>query len=178
MPEYAPQEWKDREQLWNAVEEVETAKDSRLAREFVVALPIELSREEQIELLQEFIREQFVSDGMCADAAIHDTDGHNPHAHILLTVRPLDERGKWQYKTEKEYLCMKNGEERGFTAAEFKTAQADGCPLLISVFFSAPLAKQKETRYNMTERTESVIFKEAWAWLLPITRLSSSARRC
>ena len=126
LPEYAPQEWKDREQLWNAVEEVETAKDSRLAREFVVALPIELNREQQIELLQEFIREQFVSNGMCADAAIHDTDGHNPHAHILLTVRPLDEQGKWQYKTEKEYLCMRNGEERGFTAAEFKSAQNDG----------------------------------------------------
>ena len=126
LPEYAPQEWQDREKLWNAVEEVETAKDSRLAREFVVALPIELNREEQIELLQEFVREQFVADGMCADAAIHDTDGHNPHTHILLTVRPLDERGKWQYKAEKEYLCMKNGEERGFTAAEFKVAQNEG----------------------------------------------------
>ena len=123
LPEYAPQEWQDREKLWNAVEEVETAKDSRLAREFVVALPIELNREEQIELLQEFIREQFVADGMCADAAIHDTDGRNPHAHILLTVRSLDEQGHWQYKTEKEYLCMRNGEERGFTAAEFKAAQ-------------------------------------------------------
>ena len=126
LPEYAPQEWQDREKLWNAVEEVETAKDSRLAREFVVALPIELSREEQIELLQEFIQEQFLPDGMCADAAIHDTDGHNPHAHILLTVRPLDKQGKWQYKTEKEYLCMKNGEERGFTAAEFRAAQNEG----------------------------------------------------
>ena len=49
-----------------------------------------------------------------------------PHAHILLTVRPLDEKGKWQYKTEKEYLCVKNGKEQGFTAAEFKQAQADG----------------------------------------------------
>ena len=126
LPEYAPQEWQDREKLWNAVEEVETAKDSRLAREFVVALPIELSREQQIELLQDFIREQFVADGMCADAAIHDTDGHNPHAHILLTVRPLDEQGKWQYKTEKEYLCMRNGEEQGFTAAEFRAAQNEG----------------------------------------------------
>ena len=126
LPEYAPQEWQDRENLWNAVEEVETAKDSRLAREFVVALPIELNREQQIELLQDFIREQFVSDGMCADAAIHDTDGHNPHAHILLTVRPLDEQGHWQYKTEKEYLCMRNGEECGFTAAEFRTAQNEG----------------------------------------------------
>ena len=126
LPEYAPQEWQDREKLWNAVEKVETAKDSRLARELVVALPIELNREEQIELLQEFIREQFVSDGMCADAAIHDTDGHNPHAHILLTVRPLDEQGKWQYKTEKEYLCVRNGEEKGFTATEFKSAQDEG----------------------------------------------------
>ena len=126
LPAMAPPEWKDREQLWNAVEEVETAKDSRLAREFVVALPIELNRKGQIVLLQEFIREQFVSDGMCADVAIHDTDGHNPHAHILLTVRPLDEQGKWRYKTEKEYLCMRNSEERGFTAAEFRTAQNEG----------------------------------------------------
>ena len=128
LPATAPAEWQDRETLWNAVEETETAKDSRLAREFVAALPIELSREAQIQLLQDFIKEQFVADGMCSDAAIHDPypPGHNPHAHILLTVRPLDEKGKWQYKTEKEYLCVKGGEERGFTAAEFKQAQADG----------------------------------------------------
>lgn len=128
LPATAPAEWQDRENLWNAVEEAETAKDSRLAREFVAALPIELSREEQIQLLQDFIKEQFVADGMCADAAIHDPypPGYNPHAHILLTVRPLDEKGKWQYKTEKEYLCVKDGEERGFTAAEFKQAQVDG----------------------------------------------------
>ena len=126
FPPMAPPEWQDREKLWNAVEEAEKTKDSRLAREFVAALPIELSRQQQIELLQDFIREQFVDEGMCADVAIHDTDGHNPHAHILLTVRPLDEHGKWQYKTEKEYLCVKDGEEQGFTAAEFKQAQADG----------------------------------------------------
>ena len=128
LPATAPAEWQDREILWNAVEETETAKDSRLAREFVAALPIELSREKQIQLLQDFIKEQFVADGMCADAAIHDPypPGHNPHAHILLTVRPLDEKGKWQYKTEKEYLCVKDSEERGFTAAEFKQAQGDG----------------------------------------------------
>ena len=63
---------------------------------------------------------------MCADVAIHDMDGHNPHAHILLMMRPLNEDGTWQYKTEKEYLCMKNGEERGFTAAEFREAQLEG----------------------------------------------------
>ena len=91
-----------------------------------MALPIELGKDEWQTLVSEFIREQFVSDGMCADCAIHDTDGHNPHAHILLIVRPLDEHGKWQYKTEKEYLCVRDGEERGFTASEFKAAQADG----------------------------------------------------
>ena len=126
LPDMAPAEWQDREKLWNAVEEAEKTKDSRLAREFVAALPIELSRQQQIELLQNFICEQFVAEGMCADVAIHDTDGHNPHAHILLTVRPLNENGTWQYKTEKEYLCVKDGNERGFTAAEFKSAQAEG----------------------------------------------------
>ena len=122
----APLEWNDREQLWNAVEENEKTKDSRLAREFVVALPVELDKDSNISLLQDFIQKNFVDMGMCADFAIHDTDGHNPHAHILLTVRPLNENGTWQYKTEKEYLCIKNGEEKGFTATEFKAAQKDG----------------------------------------------------
>lgn len=128
LPVAAPAEWQNREILWNAVEENEKTKDSRLAREFVVALPIELSKAQWERLLSDFVSDTFVSDGMCADVAIHDPypPGHNPHAHILLTVRPLDEKGKWQYKTEKEYLCVKNGKEQGFTAAEFKQAQADG----------------------------------------------------
>ena len=126
LPPMAPPEWKDREQLWNSVERAEKTKDSRLAREFVVALPIELSKESQISFLRDFIQKNFVDMGMCADFAIHGTDGHNPHAHILLTVRPLEADGTWQYKTQKEYLCIRNGEERGFTAAEFKTAQQEG----------------------------------------------------
>ena len=126
LPEFASQEWSDRAVLWNAVEANEKTKDSRLAREFVVALPIELGKDQWTVLLTEYIQTNFVAEGMCADVAIHDTDGHNPHAHIMLTVRPLDERGKWQYKTEKEYLCVRDGEERGFTAAEFKAAQANG----------------------------------------------------
>ena len=190
LPATAPAEWQDRETLWNAVEETETAKDSRLAREFVAALPIELSQEEQIQLLQDFIKEQFVADGMCADAAIHDPypPGHNPHAHILLTVRPLDEKGKWQYKTEKEYLCVKGGEERGFTAAEFKQAQADGWEKQYQYkvgkkkVYMAPSAAQaqgyervskypKSTKFGrqnpITERWNSdeqlVLWRAAWA---------------
>lgn len=128
LPEFAPPEWKDRGVLWNAVEENEKTKDRRLAREFVPALPIELTPAQWQELLTDFIQNSFVADGMCADVAIHDPDppGHNPHAHIMVTVRPLNEDGTWQYKTEKEYLCVRNGEEQGFTAAEFKAAQADG----------------------------------------------------
>ena len=126
LPEYAPPEWSDRGTLWNAVEENEKTKDSRLAREFVVALPIEMGKTEWESLLTEFIKDNFVADGMCADVCIHDTDGHNPHAHIMVTVRPLAENGQWQYKTEKEYLCIRDGEEMGFTGAEFKQAQKEG----------------------------------------------------
>lgn len=126
LPDMAPAEWLDREVLWNAVEEAEKTKDSRLAREFVVALPVELNQDERIDLLTDFIHANFVAEGMCADVCIHDTDGHNPHAHVMLTVRPLTKDGKWQHKTEKEYLCIRNGEERGFTAAEFKAAQDEG----------------------------------------------------
>ena len=126
LPDFAPAEWQERAKLWNAVEEAEKTKDSRLAREFVAALPIELGKDEWVDLLSKFIQEQFVDEGMCADGAIHDTDGHNPHAHIMLTVRPIGENGTWQHKTEKEYLGVKDGEERGFTAAEFKEAQKEG----------------------------------------------------
>ena len=126
LPEYAPAEWSDRGTLWNAVEENEKTKDSRLAREFVVALPIEMGKTEWESLLTEFIKDNFVADGMCADVCFHDTDGHNPHAHIMVTVRPLAENGQWQYKTEKEYLCVRDGEEMGFTGTEFKQAQKEG----------------------------------------------------
>ncbi len=188
LPPMASPEWQDREKLWNAVEEAEKTKDSRLAREFVAALPIELSRQQQIELLQDFIREQFVDEGMCADVAIHDTDGHNPHAHILLTVRPLDEHGTWQYKTEKEYLCVKDGEERGFTAAEFKASQAEGWekqyPYKVGKkkVYMAPSAAQthgyvrmdkhpKSTRYGRqnpisarwNSEEQLLVWREAWA---------------
>lgn len=163
LPATAPAEWQDQENLWNAVEEAETAKDSRLAREFVAALPIELSREEQIQLLQDFIKEQFVADGMCADAAIHDPypPGHNPHAHILLTVRPLDEKGKWQYKTEKEYLCVKDGEERGFTAAEFK--QAQGYERVSKYPKSTKFGRQNPITERWNSDEQLVLWRAAWA---------------
>ena len=126
LPEQAPGSWHDREKLWNEVELTESTKDSRLAREIVLALPVELDKLANLELLRSFVQEAFVDSGMCADYAIHDTDGHNPHAHVMLTMRPLNEDGTWQYKTEKEYLCIRNDEEKGFTAEEFKQASKEG----------------------------------------------------
>lgn len=126
LPEHAPKEWSDREALWNAVEASEKAKDSRLARELIVALPKELSQDTNEFLLQCFIEKECVAKGMCAHVCYHDTDGHNPHAHIMLTVRPLNKDGSWQHKTEKEYLCIRDGEERGFTASEFLQAEREG----------------------------------------------------
>ena len=126
LPENAPKEWADRSVLWNAVETSEKSKDSRLARELIVALPKELSQETNEFLLQYFIEKECVAKGMCAHVCYHDTDGHNPHAHIMLTVRPLNKDGTWQHKTEKEYLCVRNGEKRGFTAAEFLQAEREG----------------------------------------------------
>ena len=126
LPSNAPPEWQDRSELWNAVEEAEKTKDSRLARELIVALPIELELCDWKTMFNDFIKEECTDKGMCADVSIHDTDGHNPHAHILLTIRPLDDKGKWQAKTQKEYLCKRGNEEQGFTSAEFKAAQADG----------------------------------------------------
>ena len=126
LPDMAPTAWADRQTLWNAVEEAEKSSDSRLARQFVVALPGELTMKEWQPLLRQFVQEQCVAKGMCADFAIHDTDGHNPHAHIMLTVRPLDAKGKWQAKTQKEYLCRRDNEEQGFTSTEFQQAKDDG----------------------------------------------------
>ncbi len=124
LPPNAPATWNDRETLWNAVEASETQKNSRLAREFNVALPVELDLPEWKAILARFVQTQFVNEGMCADIALHNPgDGHNPHAHIMLTVRPFKENGEWANKTEKEYLCIRDGEERGFTAAEFKEAK-------------------------------------------------------
>ena len=128
LPQYAPKEWKNRQLLWEAVESVEKTKDSRLARELVVALPSELSLDDWKDMLERFVREQGIGLGMCADVNIHDPypPGHNPHSHTLFTMRPLDDYGKWQAKTQKEYLCKRGDEERGFTADEFKIAKTQG----------------------------------------------------
>ena len=96
-----------------------------LRREIDAALPIELSREEQIRLVREYCSSQFVSRGMCVDFAIHDTDSGNPHCHIMLTMRPLDERGAWAAKSKKEYDLDENGERIRLPSGRYKTHKVD-----------------------------------------------------
>ena len=99
-PEGVPEWAKDRGELWNAVERFEKRKDATLAREIEVALPTELSLDLNKELLREYIKDQFVSLGMVADYSIHDVDCKNPHAHIMLTMRPVSEKGFGQKARE------------------------------------------------------------------------------
>ena len=110
LPAHAPPEFQDRAILWNSVEQIEKSKDSQLAREVEVALPVELSREQQLSLVRSYVKDNFVDKGMCADFAIHDRDTGNPHAHILLTVRPLKENGEWGAKCRKVYELDERGQ--------------------------------------------------------------------
>ena len=109
LPENAPKEWQDRAVLWNEVERIEKGSRAQLAREYEVALPRELSREEQVQLVRDFVQENFVKKGMCADVSIHDKGDGNPHAHILLTTRPIEQGGTWGKKADNVYVLDKKG---------------------------------------------------------------------
>ncbi|WP_338434566.1 MobQ family relaxase (plasmid) [Ligilactobacillus saerimneri] len=109
LPENAPRGFSDRATLWNAVEKSERSKSAQLARRIVVALPKELDRDSQIELLKTYTQQNFVDQGMIADVALHDKNDGNPHAHILLTVRALKKNGKWAPKRKTAYKLDDNG---------------------------------------------------------------------
>ncbi len=121
LPSHAPPEFSDRSTLWNSVEKIEKAKNSQLAREIEIAIPKELSAEQQIELVRQYINDNFVSVGMCADFAIHDKKDGNPHAHIMLTMRPLEQDGTWGAKSKKEYITDDNGERVKLKNGKYKT---------------------------------------------------------
>ena len=103
LPSHAPPVLADRSNLWNSVELAEKATNSQLAREIEIALPVELTEEEQINLVRTYVQDSFVAAGMCADFSIHDKADGNPHAHIMLTMRPLLEDGSWGAKCRKVY---------------------------------------------------------------------------
>ncbi|MCL2291810.1 MAG: MobA/MobL family protein [Candidatus Bathyarchaeota archaeon] len=93
LPKNAPSKYTDRQTLWNAVELSETRKNSQLAREIIIALPIEFNLQEHLEVIRKYAKDNFVDKGMIADFAIHDTENDNPHAHIMLTTRNVTQEG-------------------------------------------------------------------------------------
>lgn len=107
--ENAPREYQDRETLWNAVEEVEKQSNARLAREWEVALPNELTLDQSKELVRGFAQ-SLADEGMCVDVNIHWKDG-NHHAHIMGTTRPIKENGEWGQKEKKAYKLDENGQK-------------------------------------------------------------------
>lgn len=108
-PKNAPAWASDREKLWNEVERKDRRANSRYAKEFNVALPVELSEDEQKELLTKYVQENFVDEGMVADVAIHRDHPDNPHAHVMLTNRPFNPDGTWGIKSKKQYILDENG---------------------------------------------------------------------
>ena len=109
LPDNAPKEYKDPATLWNAVERSEKAKNAQTAREVEVSLPTELSPTDQIILVRDYVKNNFISRGMCADIAIHDKKDGNPHAHIMLTMRSIGEDGNFLAKSKKIYELDADG---------------------------------------------------------------------
>lgn len=91
------------------MEKIEKAKNAQLAREIELALPVELTREQNISLVREYVKRHFVAAGMCADICLHDKNDGNPHAHIMLTMRPFEQNGGWGAKQKKEYILDPQG---------------------------------------------------------------------
>ena len=127
LPPNAPQEYADRNTLWNAAEAVEKQWNSQLARRWVLTIPREIPPDQYAVLVREFCQKQFVSKGMIADFAIHDPHppGHNPHAHVLLNMRAMDEHGKWLPKSRKVYDLDENGERIKLPSGRWKSHKED-----------------------------------------------------
>ena len=148
LPANAPRSYADRNTLWNAAEAVEKQWNSQLARRWVLTIPREIPLDQYAVLVREFCEQQFVSKGMIADFAIHDPypPGHNPHAHVLLTMRPfsmfvhcphnphahvlltmraMDEHGKWLPKSRKVYDLDENGERIKLPSGRWKSHKED-----------------------------------------------------
>lgn len=121
LPPNAPREYADRQTLWNAVEASEKQWNAQLARGIIMALPRELPADQYEALVREYCMKQFVSKGMIADYAIHDKGDGNPHAHVMLTMRAMDEHGKWLPKARRVYILDENGERIPLPNGDYKT---------------------------------------------------------
>lgn len=173
-PDNAPDWAIDRGKLWNEVEKIETDKDARTAREFELALPNELTRDQQIELTREFAQ-VLNKQGMVTDWSMHEKhnkkspkknkelkleikvddnfkpidDEKNPHVHMMATTRPFNEDGTWGQKSKKEYILDENGQK-----IKTPNKNPNGRPTIKSRCVET-------TNWNKTETLEN--WRETWA---------------
>ena len=143
LPPHVPPEYADRNTLWNSAEAQEKQWNSQLARRFVLAIPREIPPEQHADLIRDYCREFFVSKGMIADFAIHDKGDGNPHAHILLTMRAMDEKGRWLPKCHKVYDLDGNGERIRLPSGRWKS--------------------HKENTVDWNDRKYAEIWRQGWA---------------
>ena len=125
LPAHAPPEYSNREVLWNSVESAEKRWDAQYARQIVAALPREIPKQDYYELVRKFCYENFVQKGMCCDFAIHDDGTGNPHVHILLTMRGIDENGKWMPKSKMVYDLDEDGNKIRLPSGNYKSHKAN-----------------------------------------------------
>ncbi|HEL1087446.1 TPA: MobA/MobL family protein [Streptococcus equi subsp. zooepidemicus] len=184
LPENIPKEFQNRSFLWNSVELNEKASNAQLARNFIIALPKELSFEENKKLITEFIQENFVSKGMIADLAIHegnDEEKKNIHAHIMTTLRPINEKGQWQAKSKKEYVLDEKGEKIKLKSGNYKTRKVEltdwndrGNAEKWRENF-ATLCNQYLEKNNLAKRVDHRSFKRQGKEEIPTIHLGASA---
>lgn len=129
--------------MWNAVEKCENQWNAQLSRGIIIALPREISKSEYENLIRDYCMEQFASKGMIADFAVHDKGDGNPHAHIMLTMRAMDEKGKWLPKARKVYELDDNGERIRLPSGEWKS--------------------HKEYTVDWDDRKNAELWRSAWA---------------
>ena len=109
LPLNAPKAYADPQTLWNAVDAAETSVNAQTARSMLFALPRELTDEQNLALVRDFCQKEFVDKGMVCNFFYHDKDDGNPHVHIMLTLRAMDENGKWLPKSKNVYALDENG---------------------------------------------------------------------
>lgn len=109
LPDNAPKEYADPALMFNRLEKNEKRSDAQIAKELIIALPRECTRDQQIRAVEEFIHEQFTSKDLPAVFAIHDSNDGNPHAHAIVSGRAIDKNGKWAVKEKKVCDLDENG---------------------------------------------------------------------
>ena len=125
LPSNAPRAYADPQTLWNAVDAAETSVNAQTARSMLFALPRELTDEQNLALVRDFCQKEFVDKGMVCNFFYHDKGDGNPHVHIMLTLRAMDENGKWLPKSKNVYSLDENGNRIRVPNGSWKRVKVD-----------------------------------------------------